>query len=394
MNGRRTDATGGVQPAPVPARAGGLPLSLRFPLLALGFAALFAGILAGLARLAPLQLGQAAGLAPLHGPLMICGFLGTVIGLERAVALGRLWAFAGPLFTALGGLSLLAGLGALLPGAELMVLGSFVLVVASLMLLRIRPAADMAVMALGAASWLAGNLLWLGGAPVPALIPFWAGFLILTIAGERLELSRLMPPTMLGKRLFVAVAAVLTGAIPLTLVHPMAGELVFAGALIALAAWLARYDVARRTVRGQGLPRFIAVCLLLGYAWLAFAGLFILWAGGIAADAALYDAALHAILVGFVFSMIFGHAPVILPAVVRLDVPYRRLFYLHLLLLHGSLAERVIGDLAGIDLLRALGAYGNAAAIVLFVVATVSSAATARLTRAGRLRPLAAPGAR
>lgn len=394
MSSRQTGTHGGPKPGPGPAAAGGLPLSLRFPLLALGFVALFAGILAGLARLAPLQLSQAAGLAVDHGPLMVCGFLGTVIGLERAVALGRLWPFAGPLFTALGGLSLIVGLGAYLPAPELIALGSLVLVAASIALYRIRAATDVAVMALGAAAWLAGNLFWLAGAAMPAVVPFWAGFLVLTIAGERLELSRLMPPTPLGRRLFVAVVAALVAGIALGPVAEAAGAALFAAALFALAAWLVRYDIARRTVRMDGLPRFIAVCLLAGYAWLAFAGALILWAGGIAADAVLYDAALHALFVGFVFSMIFGHAPVILPAVIRIEVPWRRLFYLHLALLHVTLAERTLGALAGLDLVRALGAYGNAAAILLFVVATVSSAASARFARAGAPARPVAPGAR
>ena len=52
-------------------------------------------------------------------------------------------------------------------------------------------------------------------------------------------------------------------------------RLVGAG-FVALAAWLGAFDVARRTVRGAGLTRFIAVALLSGYAWLAVAGLLLL----------------------------------------------------------------------------------------------------------------------
>jgi hypothetical protein len=45
-----------------------------------------------------------------HGPLMVCGFLGTVIGLERAVGSGKGWAYAAPVLT--GGEALLLALGA------------------------------------------------------------------------------------------------------------------------------------------------------------------------------------------------------------------------------------------------------------------------------------------
>jgi hypothetical protein len=324
---------------------------------------------------------------------MVCGFLGTVIGLERAVALSRVWAYTGPLATALGGALLIGGVHAEVPplvGPALFFLGSLVLVLANGAVMRLRLAADTVVMALGALAWAAGNLMWLAGANIIELVPLWASFLILTIAGERLELSRLMPPTRIGRKLFPPIVAVLgTGAV-FSPAWDRAGYTLFALGLIALALWLMRYDVARRTVRTVALPRFIAVCLLAGYAWLAFAGVLILSAGGIATDLAVYDASLHAIFLGFVFSMIFGHAPVILPAVTTIQVPYRSFFYVHLALLHLSLTMRVVGDLAGIESLRVHGGHVNAAAIVLFVLATISSAAAARLSRA---RAATAPAA-
>ena len=107
-------------------RSGDLGVPFRLPLLILGFASLVSGVLAGLARMGwsvPLPSVQ---LALLHGPLMVCGFLGTVIGLERAVALGYRWAYAGPLFTGLGGVALLLGFPPF-AGASAMVLGSAVL---------------------------------------------------------------------------------------------------------------------------------------------------------------------------------------------------------------------------------------------------------------------------
>jgi hypothetical protein len=124
--------------------------------------------------------------------------------------------------------------------------------------------------------------------------------------------------------------------------------------LVLLALWLFAYDLARVTVRQRGLPRYIAWCLLSGYAWLAFGG-------ALLALETAYDAALHAIFVGFVFSMVFGHAPVILPAVLRVPLPYHPALYVPLALLHASLAIRVFVSAAA-------GAWGNAAAIALFIV--------------------------
>src|SRR5262249_2991228 len=45
-----------------------------------------------------------------HGPLMIIGLLGTLIGLERAVALDRLWPYGIPMLSAVSALSALVGL--------------------------------------------------------------------------------------------------------------------------------------------------------------------------------------------------------------------------------------------------------------------------------------------
>ena len=50
-------------------------------------------------------------------------------------------------------------------------------------------------MALSGLVWSVGNTLWLMEAAVFVFIPWWAGFLVLMIAGERLELSRLRQPT-------------------------------------------------------------------------------------------------------------------------------------------------------------------------------------------------------
>ena len=91
----------------------------------------------------------------------------------------------------------------------------------------------------------------------------------------------------------------------------------------------------------------------------------------------LYDATLHAIFVGFVFSMIFGHAPVIFPSVLGVSIPYRPWFYVHVGLLHGGLLLRVAGDLLLMGPLRRWGSWLNVVAILLFLGATAFTALTA-----------------
>jgi hypothetical protein len=69
----------------------------RWPLMALAMLALAAGLDAGLNRIGWLIPMPHPALAGAHGPLMIAGALGTIISIERAVALRRCWPYAAPL---------------------------------------------------------------------------------------------------------------------------------------------------------------------------------------------------------------------------------------------------------------------------------------------------------
>src|SRR5512141_1736091 len=86
---------------------------LRYPLLAVALFTLLAAAWAGLARLGWAALPVTRTLVALHGPLMVLGFLGTLVSLERAVALaslGRRWAYSAPILSALGAIASLLGL--------------------------------------------------------------------------------------------------------------------------------------------------------------------------------------------------------------------------------------------------------------------------------------------
>jgi hypothetical protein len=228
------------------------------------------------------------------------------------------------------------------------------------------------VMALGALTWLVGQASWTAGVPLYRVVYWWAGFLVLTIAAERLELTRLLQLGAGPRRAFLVIVLVLLGALGLTALLPEVGVRVIGAAMLALAVWLGRFDIARRTVRQSGLTRFIAIALLAGYGWLGVAGALALHAGAVAAGGA-YDAMLHAVFLGFVFSMIFGHAPVIFPAVLGVGVAYRPAFYAHLVLLHASVAVRIAGDLVPWLAGRRWGGLGNALAIGLFFASTLYS---------------------
>lgn len=80
----------------------------RAPLIAAVLVGMALGLYGGLVRLG-VPLPAADHLADIHGPLLICGVFGTLIALERAVAIGTRLAFLAPALLALGGVALVAG---------------------------------------------------------------------------------------------------------------------------------------------------------------------------------------------------------------------------------------------------------------------------------------------
>jgi hypothetical protein len=112
----------------------------------------------------------------------------------------------------------------------------------------------------------------------------------------------------------------------------------------------------------------MASALLLGYAWLVVSGvLSIVSAGYVAGE--LYDGMLHTFFLGFTFSMIFAHGPVILPAIVERPLAFHPALYAPLAILQLGLALRFLGDLSALAPWRArpLGGLLDAAAILLFL---------------------------
>ncbi len=318
-----------------------------------------------------------------HGPLMISGFLGVLISMERAVGSGWRWAYIGPALAGAGVLALLL-LDPLDPARLLFVASSLSLVALFALVLRDVRLLPLAALLLAALLWLAGNLLWLRGDPLVEVIPWWTGFLVVTILGERLELAGYTTRRRSARVLFLAALALLVVGIVLTRLDQETGQRLAGIGMIALAAWLFRFDVARRTIRRGEPARYIAASLLAGYVWLAVGG--IIWLVGPQLGAVfVYDATVHVILLGFVFSMIFGHALIILPAVLRLRIDFQPRFYAHLAFLHASVALRLWGDLEPDFYIRRWAGLLNALAILLFLASTLAA------IRIRQATPAAAP---
>jgi hypothetical protein len=369
-------------------------VTARLGFLLLGGIALLAGLDGALLLLGLAAPVDSARLTAVHGPLMVFGFVGTVVVLERAVAVRRAWAYLAPGLLGAGGIALISPLPVQV-GQAALVGGSAMLLAIYVAIWQKQAAVSTAVQALGAVLGLMTTLLWLRGIGIPQLAPSLILYLVLTIAGERLELSRISPAVdrraeewLLGTSLALGFGAVVA------LVWPAAGYPLLGAGMLALVTWLFRHDVATRLVRSAGLPRYMAACLLAGYGWLVVAGGIWLLIGPVYSGRA-YDAVMHAVFLGFVMSMIMAHAPTILPAVLRRPLPYRPVMYLPAALLHVSLLARVLlGDAYDRPVLVQWGGVANIVAVLLFVFVAVVSVLTGAAPKNPGRAPASPTGAR
>jgi hypothetical protein len=97
--------------------------------------------------------------------------------------------FLVPLLAGLGAIALFLPVPPFVPRLLIALAASGFLII-FMIIYRLQPSTHNAIMSLGILLWLLGNGLWMAGLPVYQVVPGWAGFLVLTIAGERLELAR------------------------------------------------------------------------------------------------------------------------------------------------------------------------------------------------------------
>ncbi|OLT20065.1 hypothetical protein BJF81_06740 [Ornithinimicrobium sp. CNJ-824] len=345
--------------------------------------AMLAGVNAALTLVGVDAPVEAARTGDLHGMLMVGGFLGTLIALERAVALRHRLGFAAPLLLGLGGIALLTPLP-IMVGKLLLFDGAIAFAAVYAALFR-RSHDDVVIVEfLGAVCLAIGAFLWLR-VEVPWLLAWLVGFVVLTICAERVELARLhMPPT--GGRTLVLHSGALTITLVMTLLWPDLGARLTGLVIVSLVVWLVRHDVARKTIRANGLPRFSAASLLAGYFWLFLAAM--TWViGGAQLGGNLYDLVVHSTMLGFAISMVMAHAPVILPAVLRRPLPYRPIMWVPLVLMHVGLLIRILaGDLGQLYTVWQAGSVINIVALLLFFVVAFGSSLAGPVARRPRAK--------
>ena len=321
---------------------------------------LIVGVLAGLFRMGwSIPLGQVAGE---HGALMVGSFLGTLICLERIVALKKKRLYAIPVLSGSSLIFFALGMQQVALGA--LTIGSLGLIYIYIDLIKRFNEPYFYIMLLGAIGWAVGNIIMIISPFYPQAAPWWIVFILLTVFGERLELSKFLPQSK-GKKIsmIIAISVFMLGVI---VPYHTFGRYISGLGMILMALWLLQYDIARKSVKSTGMHKFTGSLLLAAYFWMVICGLLMI----IEVESLFqYDAMLHAFFLGFTFSMIFAHAPIIFPGVAGLSIrPYHGSLYIWAVLLQLSLGLRIAFGLLMFSEYRKIFGMVNAAVILLFFV--------------------------
>lgn len=309
----------------------------RIPFMLAAVFNLIAGIWAGLIRL-----GWDLPLTPLavhHGAIMVGGFLSSLIALEKAIPLKFKLALVVPVVSAFSVLMALPGYYH--AGLYFLIAGSVGLFMIHAYYLYLHPR-DLSVllMLIGAGCLITGNAMLITSQFYPASFPWWMGFLLLTITAERIELSKFLPVSSNTKYLLLSFLVLFL----LGLLIPFhgTGKYLSAIAMIGIALWMLKHDVMRIGLKKNGLMRFSSVALLIANMWLIVNGILLM---GMPDTAYSYDILVHSFFVGYAFSMIFAHGPIILPGVLGISSkPFHSVLYVWLFLVQGSLLLRLMAD--------------------------------------------------
>lgn len=341
-------------------------------LLFAGLAALL-GLAGALVRANITDSLPAAALPDSHGVLMVFGFLGTAISLERAVAYRgganrRVhWCFAAPLLGGLGTLALLGSnlvftvfhsnrittIGHTIAGL-LWIASMAALFTIYAALYRRQPSKEVLMQMLASFVGLVGVVLWTGEVDATVLAPMWLMFLVLTIVGERVELARAVFSKPHVESIVLGLCLATVPALIAQCLWPSVGYPILGLAVGALMIYMAQHDVARATWHNSGLTGFMGVCMLSAYAWGLFAAFVWLFAP-VEAGGYWTDMGLHALALGFIVTMVIAHASVIIPSVTRRPMPFHPVLWACWIILQAGLVLRLAGTIKGTQILWQVG---------------------------------------
>lgn len=306
-----------------------------------------------------------ANVATQHGALMVNSFLASLIFLERSVSFRNRWVLLLPFINALSIVAFAFNLPAIAQLVFIVCSCGFI-AMCSYFIYTYKEAYYFIFLA-GAICLLAGNIIWYRTNSFPSSVIWWMGFLLFTIVAERLELSRFLKLTSFKRNLLWACLVLFLVAISLP--FHLQGNILMAISIAMISLWLLKYDMARHSIKVKGQHRYSGLLLIAGYAWLLIMAVLLLFQNSFAFG---YDAVLHSFFIGFIFSMIFSHAVIILPAVTKLSVKLCRPFlYVWFVLLQISLVIRIVADILEDVPCRRIGGMVNGICILLFFISIV-----------------------
>ena len=301
-----------------------------------------------------------------HGLLMVGGFLGTLISIERAMVMKKkAWLFI-PFLSGISAIFFMigqaqAGMIALLAGS---------LGLSAIMQVQVirHTHFDSILLYLGAVSWFVGNFFAWHFGMIAAGSSWWIGFLLFTIVGERLELSQFLPVPSWSKKALGALLGLFF--IGLTLPFHGWGNEVMGLAVLLISVWLLVFDMAKVAARKKAQFRYIGVGLRVGYLWLGAQGLILLL---MESHPLFYDLVLHTFFLGFTFSMIWAHAPIIFPTIFGIrETPYHPILWITWAGFQLSLLGRILSGILGeFELRKIFGVANGYLILIQFILMAV-----------------------
>lgn len=321
---------------------------------------LLVGIYSGWLRTG-LQFYYLPGLAE-HGAIMVGSFLTTVVIIERIITFRNKIIFLLPLINVLSLVFFLFDQYKI--GYVLLIISASGLTVVMIYFTFKFKELPNYLLTIGALCLLIGNLFLMFFGKYPPATIWWIAFFLFTIVAERLELTRYLPVTKRQKILLTIFLIIFI--VGMFIKFHLYGKYISSLSLILTAGWLLKFDIATKNIRKDGMFKYIGILLLTGYVWLIItAGIFLIESNSML----VYEAGLHSFFLGFVFSMIFAHAPIILPAVIGKNIKiFGTVLYLWFYILQGSLLFRIAGDLLGSYEARQVSSIFNGIAILGFFI--------------------------
>jgi hypothetical protein len=282
-----------------------------------------------------------------HGVLMLNGFAGGVITVERLLSKPNdRWILIGLIL-------LISGLTLYLMGFEF----GLLLVAANIAILFLKEtyvliekqSQNGVYQLVGLLSWFIGNLKFYQNGFYPAAVPFFIVFILMLIVGTRL--------CKMGKEDVIGLVLSFAIFFSFWLGFHGYGQAIYGVGLALLGIRLAYLEIK------NGSKHLLA--LVVAYCWLLITGISSLFSDHILYS---YDLVLHALFLGFFFSMIFINAPDALLKKLGLESLKTYPNFWVLFLAFGLIIRLIVGDLFQVQVARNVGGFLNLLTIILYAV--------------------------